>query len=144
MLGFTKAVICSVLLATYAAAAPAPAVSSASASNASSAASSASASAPASVSTSVSVSVSSSAASVVSSSVVATTGSATSAAASASPTVPYASDDPNYPLWNETSDITPQAERGTLGATLMGPHDVQIELQNPDLLAPPTTDSGSV
>ena len=67
------------------------------------------------------------------------TGTATSSAADASETVPYASDDPNYPLWNETQGI-----RGSLGATVMGPQDEAIVLQNPDLLAPPTTDAGSV
>lgn len=61
-----------------------------------------------------------------------------------SPTVPYASDDPNYWLWNETTTIDPEPERGTLGASILGPQNVPIEKQNPDILAPPTTDSGSV
>ncbi|TCD65244.1 hypothetical protein EIP91_002952 [Steccherinum ochraceum] len=63
---------------------------------------------------------------------------------SPSSTVPYASDDPNVPLWNELSNIYPQAQRGTLGATLLGPHNVPLELENPSLLAPPTTDHGTV
>ena len=130
MLGFTKTVICSVLLAAYANAAPAPAVSSASvATSASVVTSDASSSAFTTEASSTSISVSS-------------TG--TSSAAAATETVPYASDDPNAPLWNENSTTTPQAERGTLGATIMGPHNVPIELQNPDFLAPPSTDSGSV
>ncbi|TBU23815.1 oxalate decarboxylase [Dichomitus squalens] len=61
-----------------------------------------------------------------------------------SPTVPYASDDPNYWLWNDTTTIDPQPERGTLGASILGPQNEQIDKQNPDILAPPTTDSGTV
>ncbi|KAI0767004.1 oxalate decarboxylase [Fomes fomentarius] len=61
-----------------------------------------------------------------------------------SPTVPYASDDTNYWLWNETTTIDPEPERGTLGASILGPQNVPIAKQNPDILAPPTTDSGSV
>jgi oxalate decarboxylase family bicupin protein len=73
-----------------------------------------------------------------------TTPSPTPAAASPSPTVPYASDDPNDVLWLPDSDIIPEAERGTLGATVIGPQNVQIDLMNADLLAPPTTDNGDV
>ncbi len=61
-----------------------------------------------------------------------------------SPTVPYASDDPNYWLWNETTTTDPQPERGTLGASILGPQDIAIDKQNPDILAPPTTDSGTM
>ncbi|KAI1784346.1 oxalate decarboxylase [Ganoderma leucocontextum] len=61
-----------------------------------------------------------------------------------SPTVPYASDDPNYWLWNETTTTDPQPERGKLGANIMGPQNIPIDRQNPDILAPPTTDSGTV
>lgn len=61
-----------------------------------------------------------------------------------SPTVAYASDDPNYWLWTETTRTDPQAERGKLGASIMGPQNVPIDRQNPDILAPPTTDSGTV
>ena len=61
-----------------------------------------------------------------------------------SPTVPYASDDPNYWLWNETTPIIPEPKRGTLGASILGPQNVPIDKQNPDILAPPTTDSGTV
>jgi hypothetical protein len=67
-----------------------------------------------------------------------------SSAPAASPTVPYASDDPNFPLWNEYEDITPEPMRGTLGGTVIGPQNVPLDLENPDLLAPPTTDSGDV
>lgn len=38
----------------------------------------------------------------------------------------------------------PQPERGTLGASILGPTDTDTVLQNPDLTAPPTTDAGSV
>ncbi|KAI0671639.1 oxalate decarboxylase [Trametes maxima] len=71
-------------------------------------------------------------------------GTPTTSSADSSPTVPYASDDPNYPLWSAESNITPQAQRGTLGATILGPQNVPIDLQNPDTLAPPTTDHGEV
>ncbi|KAI0661642.1 oxalate decarboxylase [Cubamyces menziesii] len=66
------------------------------------------------------------------------------AAAYPSPTVPYASDDPNDELWNAHSDITPEAQRGRLGGTVLGPQNAPLELQNPSLLAPPTTDHGDV
>ncbi|KAI0784498.1 RmlC-like cupin domain-containing protein [Abortiporus biennis] len=68
----------------------------------------------------------------------------TSAAPAASETVPYASDDPNGIMWGPDYDGTPEAIRGTYGATVLGPQDIDIVKENPDLLAPPTTDSGSV
>ncbi|KAM5542854.1 hypothetical protein V8D89_003238 [Ganoderma adspersum] len=61
-----------------------------------------------------------------------------------SPTVAYASNDPNYWLWTETTRTDPQAERGKLGASIMGPQNIPIDRQNPDMLAPPTTDSGTL
>ncbi|KAG6330550.1 hypothetical protein ID866_8539 [Astraeus odoratus] len=67
-----------------------------------------------------------------------------SSAPAATPTVPYASDDPNYPLWGPESDITPEPVRGSLGTSLLGPQNVPIELQYADTFAPPTTDSGAV
>ncbi|KAF8442158.1 RmlC-like cupin domain-containing protein [Boletus edulis BED1] len=72
------------------------------------------------------------------------TASSTSAAASASPTVPYASDDPNAVLWTQDSNILPEPERGNLGGSILGPQNIPIELQNPDELAPPTTDYGDI
>ncbi|KAG6826739.1 hypothetical protein H0H92_014629 [Tricholoma furcatifolium] len=54
-------------------------------------------------------------------------------------TDPVISLDPNDPLLNTTEPI-----RGSLGAPLLGPTDPEIVQQNPDLLAPPTTDHGSV
>ncbi|KAI0694959.1 oxalate decarboxylase [Cytidiella melzeri] len=73
------------------------------------------------------------------------TASGTSSAADASATYPYASDDPNYVLWNETYSVAPpEPIRGSLGATVLGPQDSVLDQQNPDLLAPPTTDAGTV
>ena len=51
---------------------------------------------------------------------------------------------PNEPLWNASVVDTPQGIRGSLGATVIGPTDPDIVKQNPDLLAPPTTDAGTV
>ncbi|EPQ54172.1 oxalate decarboxylase [Gloeophyllum trabeum ATCC 11539] len=59
-------------------------------------------------------------------------------------TLPYASDDPNAPLWNEDTTSTPEAIRGSLGATVIGPQNVPIDQQNPDILAPPSTDAGTI
>ena len=42
-----------------------------------------------------------------------------------------------------TSDI-PQPIRGALGATSVGPRNIELDRQNPDLLASPDTDSGSI
>ncbi|KAI0649218.1 oxalate decarboxylase [Trametes meyenii] len=72
------------------------------------------------------------------------TGTPTALSADPSPTVPYASDDPNYPLWSADSNAIPQAQRGTLGANILGAQNVPIDLQDPDTLAPPTTDHGEV
>ncbi|KIK98029.1 hypothetical protein PAXRUDRAFT_135041 [Paxillus rubicundulus Ve08.2h10] len=72
------------------------------------------------------------------------TPSSTSAAASPNPTVPYASDDPNGVLWLPSSDIIPTPERGALGASVLGPQNIPIDLMNADLLAPPTTDNGDI
>ena len=70
--------------------------------------------------------------------------SSTSSAPDATPTVPYATDDPNVPLWNPNSKMIPEAIRGTFGANILGPQNIPLELQNPSLLAPPTTDHGDV
>ncbi|KAL0566965.1 hypothetical protein V5O48_015029 [Marasmius crinis-equi] len=60
-------------------------------------------------------------------------------------TVPFASTDPNFPLWDPESDPSiPQPIRGSLGASILGPDNKFLDLQNPDLLAPPTTDHGTV
>jgi hypothetical protein len=64
------------------------------------------------------------------------------------PTVPLASDDPNVALWGPDSEVIPgkipAPIRGQLGASILGPDNIPIDLQNPDLLAPPTTDNGFV
>lgn len=117
---FLSSVICAVLLSSLAVAAPAPA---------------------------------SSAASIISSSVVSSvvasgSGVSTASAAGASPTVAYASDNPNDIMWNPDATADTAAEvqpiRGSLGATILGPQNIALQQQNPDLLAPPTTDSGTV
>ena len=51
---------------------------------------------------------------------------------------------PNQALWNASVVDTPQAFRSPLGATVIGPTNPEIVKQDPDLLAPPTTDNGDV
>lgn len=68
--------------------------------------------------------------------------SSTSTAPSEAQTVPPASDDPNYPEWSQDTNATVEAEHGTLGATILTNEDIEIEQQNPDSVAPPTTDNG--
>ena len=41
-------------------------------------------------------------------------------------------------------DALPEPIRGDRGATIMGPRNVPLELENPDLLASPSTDSGTI
>ncbi|KAH9945435.1 oxalate decarboxylase [Epithele typhae] len=151
MLRFATAILCSVLLATCTAAAPAPpsSVVSSAASTVSSTVVAESSAIPSSAVTSSAISTSAVSSSAISSSLASSapassTGSATSTAIGSTETVPYASDDPNYPAWNETSTTDPEAVHGSLGASILGPQNVPVALQNPDLLAPPTTDSGSV
>ncbi|KAF9264373.1 oxalate decarboxylase [Marasmius fiardii PR-910] len=70
---------------------------------------------------------------------------ASPASAAPSPTVSFASTNPNFALWGpESPPSAPQPVRGSLGASIQGPTNVFMELENADLLAPPTTDSGSV
>ncbi|KAI0073871.1 oxalate decarboxylase [Panus rudis PR-1116 ss-1] len=136
---FTKAIICAVVLAVSASAAPAASsaseISSAPASSASSAVS-----APVSSSAAVSASIIVSSAAHSHSS----TPSSTASAPDSTPTVPFASDDPNGILWGPDDPDVPQPIRGSLGATILGPQDVGLDRENADLLAPPTTDSGSI
>ncbi|KAH0835870.1 hypothetical protein J3R83DRAFT_9746 [Lanmaoa asiatica] len=71
--------------------------------------------------------------------------SASSSAPTATPTVPYASDDPNSWLWTADSmDVNPQPVRGGLGGDILGPQNTPMQLENSDALAPPTTDNGDV
>ena len=58
--------------------------------------------------------------------------------------ITYTDSNPNKELWHVGSKIVPQPQRGTLGASILGPQNVPLELQNADLFAPPTTDHGSV
>ncbi|KAJ6577603.1 oxalate decarboxylase [Mycena capillaripes] len=67
----------------------------------------------------------------------------TSSAVEATATVPFASTDPNSPLWSLDSG-DPAPIRESFGASILGPSNIPVEQQNPDLLAPPTTDSGSL
>ena len=65
-------------------------------------------------------------------------------AAAATATVAFASDQANGMLWSDSANVNPQPVRDQLGATILGPQNVPVAIQNPDLLAPPTTDSGNV
>ncbi|KAI9434386.1 oxalate decarboxylase [Lactarius indigo] len=67
-----------------------------------------------------------------------------STAPNASATVVPASDDPNSPIFPPDSDVSAQPIRGGLGGAILGPQNLPLQQQNPDLLAPPTTDHGSV
>jgi hypothetical protein len=59
-------------------------------------------------------------------------------------TVRPASDDPNYPVYSPDVPSPAQPIRGSLGAAILGPQNIPIQEQNPDILAPPTTDHGDV
>ncbi|KAF9262429.1 Bicupin, oxalate decarboxylase/oxidase [Marasmius fiardii PR-910] len=92
--------------------------------------------------------------SVVSSSVVSVstastieTSTPTSSAAESTATVPFVPTTPNPPLWSPDSPPNDPAIapiRGKLGAPLLGPDNRPADVENPDLLAPPSTDHGSV
>jgi hypothetical protein len=71
-------------------------------------------------------------------------GTSSASAPGSSPTAPYASENSNNILWSENQNIFPQPIRGPLGATILGPQNLATDLQNADLLAPPSTDSGTV
>ncbi len=43
-----------------------------------------------------------------------------------------------------TTSPIPQPIRGVLGATSVGPRNLELDRQNPDLLASPDTDFGSI
>ncbi|KAF8274620.1 oxalate decarboxylase [Lactarius quietus] len=55
---------------------------------------------------------------------------------SESTTVVPASDDPNYPIFPPGSDVSAQPIRGALGGTILGPQNLPLQQENPDLLAP--------
>jgi len=69
--------------------------------------------------------------------------SVTSSAPASSATLPFIDLDPNGPLWGP-DETNPQPIRGSLGATIMGPDDIDTARNNPDLIAAPSTDHGSV
>ncbi|KAI0314754.1 oxalate decarboxylase [Amylostereum chailletii] len=78
---------------------------------------------------------------------VASTGSPslTESAPSETQTVKPVSTDPNepiYPVGDTSAD--PKPIRGGLGSTILGPVNPPIEYENPDFLAPPTSDHGDV
>ncbi|ESK87709.1 oxalate decarboxylase [Moniliophthora roreri MCA 2997] len=74
-----------------------------------------------------------------------TSPSLSSSAPSSTATIAFAGTAPNNPLWYpESPASTPQPIRGSLGASIIGPDNIPMELQNSDLLAPPTTDNGQV
>ncbi|GJJ10006.1 hypothetical protein Clacol_004232 [Clathrus columnatus] len=68
----------------------------------------------------------------------------TSTAATSSFTAGLTSDDPNDSFINEFQNETPEAIRGSLGATVIGPQNIDLDRQSADFLAPPSTDAGSV
>ncbi|KAF9532652.1 oxalate decarboxylase [Crepidotus variabilis] len=136
MIGFTT---CYLAILLSSAALASPVIDSASSSVGSSAPSSAIDHLAAS---SISASSTASSAAVLSS--IGGTAASTSSAASSTPTVPFISLNPNDPVWANMDATDPQPERGTLGASILGPTDTDTVLQNPDLTAPPTTDAGSV
>ncbi|KAH8113603.1 RmlC-like cupin domain-containing protein [Phellopilus nigrolimitatus] len=55
------------------------------------------------------------------------------------------SDNPNNPVWGQDSqNPNPQPINGNLGATIIAPSDTELDNQNPDFFAPPSTDQGTV
>ncbi|KAG8731295.1 hypothetical protein FRC12_019798, partial [Ceratobasidium sp. 428] len=61
-----------------------------------------------------------------------------------SPTVPYASDDLNESYLDKFQVENPEPIRGSRGAAILGPQNVPLDRQNPDLLDGPSTDNGAV
>ncbi|KAF8699489.1 Oxalate Decarboxylase, partial [Rhizoctonia solani] len=94
--------------------------------------------------TSSSLSLASTSTSTPASATAATAATGTSAAAVPSPTVPYASDDPNYSYLDRYQSGTPEPIIGAAGADILGPQNIPLERESPDFMAPPTTDSGTV
>jgi oxalate decarboxylase family bicupin protein len=89
--------------------------------------------------------VSSAASSAAASSSPVGTGSTTASAPPEQDTVAPVTDDPNPILWTADSPETHfDPVRGSLGAPILGPQNVDVERQNADLFIPPSTDSGSV
>ncbi|KAF8745713.1 Oxalate Decarboxylase, partial [Rhizoctonia solani] len=61
-----------------------------------------------------------------------------------SPTVPYTLEDLNKSYLDKFQNKLPEPICGLRGANVLGPQNVELNCQNPDILAPPTTDSGLV
>ena len=61
-----------------------------------------------------------------------------------SATVVPASDDPNYQAYPPGTSGPAQPIRGDLGANIIGPQNIPIQQQNPDVIASPSTDHGDV
>lgn len=57
-------------------------------------------------------------------------------------TVTPASDALNNPGWSQDTEESVEAINSQLGATIIAPDDTELDQQNPDSLAPPSTDSG--
>lgn len=69
----------------------------------------------------------------------------TSSAAQPAATVSFASTTANDVLWGPDSPASvPKPVRGKTGASIQGPDNIPLDLENPDLLAPPSTDNGDV
>ncbi|KDN37488.1 hypothetical protein RSAG8_10150, partial [Rhizoctonia solani AG-8 WAC10335] len=63
----------------------------------------------------------------------------TSDATLPSPTVAYASDDPNDLYLDQYHSGTPELIIGAAGANILGPQNIPLERESPDFLVPPTT-----
>ena len=59
-------------------------------------------------------------------------------------TVAPVSSFPNDPTWSQDTTEVPEAINDNLGGSIMGPENVALDQQNPDFLAPPTTDNGNM
>ena len=67
-----------------------------------------------------------------------------SSAVAAFVTAGTASDDANDQVFPQDSKAPAEAINGQLGGSLIAPDDTVLDDQNPDLLAPPSTDAGTV
>ena len=67
-----------------------------------------------------------------------------SIASAPSETVAPASDDPNSLAYPPGTSGPAQPIRGDLGANIIGPQNLPIQQENPDIVAPPSTDSGDM
>lgn len=100
--------------------------------------------APASGNGTLSTSISASSTLSLSSTAPSITGSSISSAPPEEETVSAASDFLNDQAYSQGTTETPEAINGGLGASLIFPDNIALDQQNPDVLAPPTTDQGTV